>query len=64
MSGALNGLHLCGAVQVREYAKVFWERKDELTDIDRIMSVIDKGEQKIQRKKDIRNALEAKVDHC
>ncbi|KAL5459816.1 hypothetical protein EMCRGX_G033193 [Ephydatia muelleri] len=47
--------------EVREYAKVFWERKDELTDIDRIMSVIDKGEQKIQRKKDIRNALEAKM---
>ena len=40
---------------------MFWERKDELTDIDRIMNVIDKGEQKIQRKKDIRSALEAKV---
>ena len=48
-------------LQVREYAKVFWERKDELQDIDRVMSIIDKGEQKIQRKKDIKKALNAKM---
>ena len=47
--------------QVREYAAIFWERKDELEDHDRIMALIEKGEQKIQRKKDIRNALETKV---
>ena len=47
--------------QVQEYAAVFWERKDELEDHDRIMALIEKGEQKIQRKKDIRNALETKV---
>jgi hypothetical protein len=46
---------------VRAYAKVFWERKDELQDHDRIMSIIEKGEQKIQRKKDIRRALSAKM---
>ena len=46
---------------VRAYAKTFWERKDELQDLDRIMSIIEKGEQKIQRKKDIRRALSAKM---
>ena len=51
--------HWC--VQVRSYAKVFWERKEELQDHDRIMSIIEKGEQKIQRKKDIREALSAKM---
>ena len=40
---------------------MFWERKDELQDHDRIMSIIEKGEQKIQRKKDIRRALSAKM---
>lgn len=48
-------------VQVKRYAKVFWERREELTDHDRIMSIIEKGEQKIQRKKDIRRALDAKM---
>ncbi len=47
--------------EVRSYAKVFWQRKDELQDHDRIMSIIEKGEQKIQRKKDIRRALSAKM---
>ena len=46
---------------MRSYAKIFWERKDELQDIDRIMNIIDKGEQKIQRKKDIKKALDAKM---
>lgn len=46
---------------MRAYAKVFWERSEELTDLDRVMSIIEKGEQKIQRKKDIRRALEAKM---
>ena len=40
---------------------MFWERKDELEDHDRIMTLIEKGEQKIQRKQDIRNALDTKV---
>lgn len=40
---------------------MFWDRKDELQDHDRIMSIIEKGEQKIQRKKDIRRALSAKM---
>ena len=48
-------------MQVKEYSKVFWERKDELQDHDRIMNIIEKGEQKIQRKKDIRRALDEKM---
>lgn len=47
--------------QVRAYAKVFWERREELTDLERVMAIIEKGEQKIQRKKDIKRALEAKM---
>jgi len=54
-------IHYQFAIQVREYAAVFWERKDELEDHDRIMALIEKGEQKIQRKKDIKNALDTKV---
>ena len=46
---------------MRKYAKVFWERREELTDLDRVMAIIEKGEQKIQRKKDIKRALEAKM---
>ena len=46
---------------MHEYAAVFWERRDELEDHDRIMALIEKGEQKIQRKKDIKNALDTKV---
>ena len=40
---------------------MFWDRNEELQDLDRIMSIIDKGEQKIQRKKDIKRALDSKV---
>lgn len=47
--------------QVQAYAKTFWERKDELQDLDRILGIVEKGEQKIQRKKDIRRALSAKM---
>ena len=46
---------------MHEYAAVFWDRRDELEDHDRIMALIEKGEQKIQRKKDIKNALDTKV---
>lgn len=47
--------------QVREYASVFWERCNELTDIDKIMAQIDRGEAKIQRRISIKKAMEAKV---
>ncbi len=36
--------------EVKEYSSVFWERCQELQDIDRIMAQIEKGETKIQRR--------------
>ncbi len=36
--------------EVKEYSSVFWERCQELQDIDRIMAQIEKGESKIQRR--------------
>merc|ERR1719219_2555770 len=47
--------------EVIEYSKVFWERCQELQDIDRIMAQIEKGEAKIQRRALIRKALDAKI---
>jgi SWI/SNF-related matrix-associated actin-dependent regulator of chromatin subfamily A member 5 len=47
--------------EVIEYANVFWERCHELTDCDRIMAQIEKGEQRIQRRQDIKRALDAKM---
>ncbi|XP_057313137.1 SWI/SNF-related matrix-associated actin-dependent regulator of chromatin subfamily A member 5-like [Hydractinia symbiolongicarpus] len=47
--------------EVREYASVFWERCNELTDIDKIMAQIERGEAKIQRRISIKEAMEAKM---
>ncbi|XP_047126263.1 SWI/SNF-related matrix-associated actin-dependent regulator of chromatin subfamily A member 5 isoform X1 [Hydra vulgaris] len=47
--------------EVKEYASVFWERCNELTDIDKIMSQIERGEAKIQRRISIKEAMEAKM---
>merc|ERR1712062_614358 len=47
--------------EVKEYAAVFWDRKEELQDIDRIIAQIEKGEAKIQRRALIRKALDAKI---
>lgn len=47
--------------EVMEYAKVFWERCNELTDIERILTQIEKGEAKIQRRISIKKALDAKM---
>merc|ERR1712241_1595161 len=47
--------------EVIEYSKVFWDRCQELQDIDRIMSQIEKGESKIQRRGLIKKALGAKI---
>jgi hypothetical protein len=47
--------------EVREYAGVFWERCNELTDIERIMAQIERGEAKIQRRISIKEAMEAKM---
>ncbi|RWS11514.1 SWI/SNF-related matrix-associated actin-dependent regulator of chromatin subfamily A member 5-like isoform X1 [Dinothrombium tinctorium] len=47
--------------EVMEYAAVFWERCNELTDCDRILAQIEKGEQRIQRRQDIKRALDLKM---
>ncbi len=47
--------------QVMEYSSVFWERCNELQDIERIMAQIERGEAKIQRRISIKKALDAKV---
>lgn len=35
--------------EVREYAKVFWQRYKELNDWERVIKNIERGEQRIQR---------------
>jgi len=47
--------------EVIEYSKVFWDRCQELTDIERIMAQIEKGEAKIQRRILIKKSLDAKI---
>lgn len=49
------------AEDAMEYASVFWERCNELQDIERIMAQIERGEAKIQRRISIKKALDAKV---
>jgi SWI/SNF-related matrix-associated actin-dependent regulator of chromatin subfamily A member 5 len=44
-----------------EYAKTFWERCNELQDIERILNQIEKGEAKILRRVSIKKALDAKM---
>merc|ERR1739844_825763 len=47
--------------EVKEYSTIFWERSQELQDIDRIMTQIEKGETKIQRRALIKKALDAEI---
>jgi len=47
--------------EVVEYSKAFWERNNELQDIDRVMAQIEKGEAKIQRRGFIKNSLDSKI---
>lgn len=47
--------------EVVEYSMVFWQRCKELQDIDRIMSQIERGEAKIQRKVLIKRVLDTKM---
>eukprot|EP00894_Picocystis_sp_ML_P002124 jgi/Pico_ML_1/52641/g3319.t1 len=48
--------------EVHAYAKVFWQRYTELQDADRVLDKIERGEQRIQREKDIANLLMWKLD--
>ncbi|CAK8686193.1 SWI/SNF-related matrix-associated actin-dependent regulator of chromatin subfamily A member 5-like [Clavelina lepadiformis] len=47
--------------EVIEYSAVFWERCNELQDIERLMAQIERGEARIQRKISIKKALDAKI---
>ncbi|CAJ0575408.1 unnamed protein product, partial [Mesorhabditis spiculigera] len=47
--------------EVIEYAKVFWERVDDLADSEKIIAQIEKGESRIQRRHLVRGALDAKI---
>jgi ssDNA-binding Zn-finger/Zn-ribbon topoisomerase 1 len=47
--------------EVMQYSQVFWERYSELTDCDRILAQIEKGEQRIQRRQDIKKHLDHKM---
>ncbi|KAK9812302.1 hypothetical protein WJX73_000685 [Symbiochloris irregularis] len=48
--------------EVREYAKVFWARHQELNDWERVIKNIERGEQRIQRQADIMTAIAAKME--
>ncbi|UJR08789.1 hypothetical protein I4U23_013045 [Adineta vaga] len=47
--------------EVMSYARVFWDRCHELTDVERIMAQIERGETKIHRRISIKKALDAKM---
>lgn len=47
--------------EVKAYMDVFWERCNELQDVDKINSQIERGEAKIERRQNTRRALEAKM---
>ncbi|KAI6213624.1 Isw-1 [Aphelenchoides besseyi] len=47
--------------EVIEYSKVFWDRIEELADHERILANIERGEQRIVRKKSTKRALDFKV---
>ncbi|CAD7698507.1 unnamed protein product [Ostreobium quekettii] len=48
--------------EVKEYAKVFWKRVEELNDWERIVKNVERGEYKIKRQRNIMKALVAKLD--
>uniref|UniRef100_A0A6I8Q2U5 SWI/SNF-related, matrix-associated, actin-dependent regulator of chromatin, subfamily a, member 1 n=1 Tax=Xenopus tropicalis TaxID=8364 RepID=A0A6I8Q2U5_XENTR len=47
--------------EVMDYSGVFWERCNELQDIEKIMAQIERGEARIQRRISIKKALDAKI---
>ncbi|XP_062844516.1 probable global transcription activator SNF2L1 [Trichomycterus rosablanca] len=47
--------------EVIEYSAVFWERCNELQDVERIMAQIERGEARIQRRISIKKALDLKI---
>ena len=63
LSGRLRQVLLYYVIcfQVIEYSRVFWERCNELQDIEKIMAQIERGEAKIQRRISIKKALDSKM---
>lgn len=49
------------SVQLLFLPAVFWERCNELQDIEKIMAQIERGEARIQRRISIKKALDTKV---
>ena len=47
--------------EVRRYHTVFWARHKELADWERVIDKIEKGEKRLQRSKEIREALAEKI---
>eukprot|EP00878_Enallax_costatus_P003452 GHUV01003663.1.p1 GENE.GHUV01003663.1~~GHUV01003663.1.p1 ORF type:complete len:1042 (+),score=456.73 GHUV01003663.1:458-3583(+) len=48
--------------EVERYSKVFWLRYQELSDWEKYIKNIERGEQKIQRQQDIMQAIRAKLE--
>ncbi|KAL7674536.1 hypothetical protein ACOME3_000813 [Neoechinorhynchus agilis] len=65
--GRYNMTKICDEVdgktadEVKQYAQVFWERHEELQDSTKIILQIQKGENKIKRKKFIKRMLDHKM---
>ncbi|CAI4228885.1 unnamed protein product [Auanema sp. JU1783] len=47
--------------EVEAYVKIFWERFDELHESEKILTQIEKGEARIQRRQSVKKALDAKI---
>ncbi|KAE9547659.1 hypothetical protein FO519_009128, partial [Halicephalobus sp. NKZ332] len=47
--------------EVVEYSKVFWDNVNELNDAERILNQIERGEQRIEKKQTIKQALDRKI---
>ncbi len=47
--------------EVKRYASVFWSRIEEVPDYKRIVSLIEKGESKIQKRQEAMDAVSKKV---
>ncbi|CAI5446140.1 unnamed protein product [Caenorhabditis angaria] len=47
--------------EVKDYCDIFWTRFEELQDAEKILSNIEKGELRIQRRQAVKRALDAKV---
>ncbi|GAV00283.1 hypothetical protein RvY_11157 [Ramazzottius varieornatus] len=47
--------------EVEAYYEVFWDRGPELENYDKLVALIEKGEQRLQRKADVQSALERKM---